>query len=384
MKVAFYAPLNAPDAKVPSGDRLIGQMLLQALVAAGHEVRLVSRLRSLDMAGDEARQRRLAVLGKRVAERLIRAAGAGGFRPDVWLTYHLYHKAPDWIGPQVATALGVPYVVAEASFARKHADGPWAYGLEAVASALARADLVLGLKPGDERAVLPRLRADAVYQPMPPFLAAAPFVAAHAAKAQARAQLAARFGLDLERPWLLAVGMMREGSKLMSYRSLVGSLERIADQRWHLLVAGDGPAQATVLADLERLGNRCTWLGRVEGDALVRLYAAADVFVWPAIKEPIGMVFLEAHAAGLPIVAGDRPGVGSIVQAGRTAALVPEGDEVAFAAAVLALVADRAQREAMSRAAMQHVLANHDVATAGRAFADGLAAFVQQRAAQLR
>ena len=96
------------------------------------------------------------------------------------------------------------------------------------------------------------------------------------------------------------------------------------------------------------------------------------------------MVFLEAHAAGLPIVAGDRPGVGSIVQAGRTAALVPEGDEVAFAAAVLALVADRAQREAMSRAAMQHVLANHDVATAGRAFADGLAAFVQQRAAQLR
>jgi glycosyltransferase involved in cell wall biosynthesis len=93
---------------------------------------------------------------------------------------------------------------------------------------------------------------------------------------------------------------------------------------------------------------------------------------------------LEAQAAGLPIVAGDRPGVGSVVAVGKSAVLVPEGDEVAFAAAVLALVVDHKQREAMSQAALQHVLAHHDLATAGRAFADTLAAFVAPRAGQVR
>jgi glycosyltransferase involved in cell wall biosynthesis len=382
MKVAFYAPLNAPDALVPSGDRLIARMLLSALGEAGHDVRLVSRLRSLDMLGSELRQQRLAAIGARIAQRLVRAyAAPGAWRPEVWLTYHLYHKAPDWIGPEVAAALRIPYAVAEASYARKHETGPWAKGLAAVAAALARADLVIGLKPGDERAVRPRLRPDARYESITPFLATAPFAAAHAQKQLLRAQLAARHGLDPEAVWLLAVGMMREGSKVASYQSLGRSLGRILDARWQLLVAGDGPAQSVVHASLQPLAPRVSMLGRVEGDALRDLYAASDLFVWPAIKEPIGMVFLEAQAAGLPVIAGDRPGVGSVVLPGRTAALVPEGDEAAFAAAVLGLVADPRQRAAMSRAALEHAARALDVATAGRAFAAALARFVEERGA---
>src|SRR3546814_1683340 len=45
-------------------------------------------------------------------------------RPQLWFTYHLYYKAPDWIGPKVARALRIPYVVAEASVAYKRASGP--------------------------------------------------------------------------------------------------------------------------------------------------------------------------------------------------------------------------------------------------------------------
>ena len=44
--------------------------------------------------------------------------------PELWLTYHLYYKAPDWLGPAVRAALGIPYVVAEASVAPKRAGGP--------------------------------------------------------------------------------------------------------------------------------------------------------------------------------------------------------------------------------------------------------------------
>jgi glycosyltransferase involved in cell wall biosynthesis len=380
MKVAFYAPLNAPDAQAPSGDRLIARMLLRALGDAGVDVQVASRLRSLDMAGDRERQQRIARIGGAQAQRLLRRyGGPGAWRPDLWLTYHLYHKAPDWIGPAVATALGIPYAVGEAMFAKKHAAGPWAEGLAAVARALRRADLVLGLKPGDEGAVRKHLRADAAYEAITPFLDTAPFARAHARRLELRRELAARHGLDAASPWLLAVGMMREGSKLASYRALGDALARLGDRRFQVLAAGDGPARGDVEHALRGAGARARLLGCVEGDALVGLYAASDLFVWPAIKEPIGMVFLEAQAAGLPSVAGDRPGVGSVVERDRTALLPPEGDVAAFAAAVSTQLDDPARRAAMSSNALAFARDRHNVRTAGAAFAARLLAFAAAR-----
>jgi glycosyltransferase involved in cell wall biosynthesis len=101
--------------------------------------------------------------------------------------------------------------------------------------------------------------------------------------------------------------------------------------------------------------------------------------VWPAIKEPIGMVFLEAQAAGLPIVAGDRPGVGSVVERDRTALLPPEGDVAAFADAVAGLLDDPARRAAMGACALAFARDRHDVRTAGAAFAARLHAFAAAR-----
>ena len=63
--------------------------------------------------------------------------------PSLWFTYHVYYKAPDWLGPAVSAALGIPYVIAEASYAEKRAGGPWAIGHEAAAEAIAHARLVL-------------------------------------------------------------------------------------------------------------------------------------------------------------------------------------------------------------------------------------------------
>src|SRR5580704_10685344 len=129
MRIAFYAPLKPPDHPVPSGDRRVARLFLAALRHAGHQPFLVSRLRSFDATGDPARQARLARQGNRIAERLIACwRQAPHTAPGLWFTYHLYYKAPDWIGPMVAAALGIPYVVAEASFAMKRADGPWALG----------------------------------------------------------------------------------------------------------------------------------------------------------------------------------------------------------------------------------------------------------------
>src|SRR4051794_34023231 len=115
MRVAFYAPLKAPDHPVPSGDRRTAQLLFRALQLAGFDPFLASHLRSFDRDGDLRRQERLAHLGRLVADRLLRRWEQHPERaPELWFTYHLYHKAPDWLGPAVSTALGIPYVVCEA------------------------------------------------------------------------------------------------------------------------------------------------------------------------------------------------------------------------------------------------------------------------------
>src|SRR5579862_219627 len=103
MRIAFYAPLKPPDHPTPSGDRRIAQLFLAALRAAGHEPFPASHLRSYDGAGDPVRQARLADLGERQAARLLaRWRREPGDAPDLWFTYHLYYKAPDWLGPGVS------------------------------------------------------------------------------------------------------------------------------------------------------------------------------------------------------------------------------------------------------------------------------------------
>jgi len=104
MRIAFYAPLKPPDHPNPSGDRRIAKLLVQALQLAGHDITLASRLRTRDASGNLLRQAKIADLGQRLAARLLGRYARSGEKPDVWLTYHLYYKAPDWIGPIMSAA----------------------------------------------------------------------------------------------------------------------------------------------------------------------------------------------------------------------------------------------------------------------------------------
>src|SRR5439155_3337026 len=171
MRIAFYAPLKPPDHPVPSGDRRVAQLFLDALRLAGHDPFVASRLRSFDASGDPARQARLAALGRRTVARLLhRWQKTPEAAPGLWFTYHLYYKAPDWLGPAVSAALGIPYVVAEASHAAKREQGPWAIGHRAVEQALRRADAVIGLNSADRAGVMPLLRHPQRWFALPPFL----------------------------------------------------------------------------------------------------------------------------------------------------------------------------------------------------------------------
>jgi glycosyltransferase involved in cell wall biosynthesis len=373
MNIAFYAPMKPPDAAVPSGDRQMARTILTALRLAGHHVELAARLRSHDGAGDAARQIRLKGLGAALAARyasqaLCRPTGA---QPQLWFTYHLYHKAPDWIGPRVADAVGIPYVVAEASFApKRQANGPWRIGHAAVESALRRADAVIALNSADVAGVAPLVRGPGGLTLLPPFTDVTPFQAA----AQMRSSGAAE-------PRLIAVGMMRNGDKLESYRVLGAALALMRDVPWRLTVVGDGPARAAVRDALRPVADRVRYLGEQRPEALPALYGAADLCVWPAVREAYGLSLLEAQAAGLPVLAGAAGGVPDIVQDGATGALVPVGDAPAFADALRALLADPARRAAMGQAALVRTAAHHSLAAASRIIDDVLAKAARRRAA---
>lgn len=368
MRIAFYAPLKAPDHPVPSGDRRVAQHILEALTVAGHEVEIAARLRNFDGAGDMSRQTRLAGIGGRLAGRYVRRIYGRPYaqRPQAWITYHLYYKAPDWIGPRVTATLDIPYVVVEASVAAKRAGGPWGLGHQATIAALARASAVVSLNPADDAAVAPHLRAPAQIHRLKPFLDSRPYAEAARARTAHRAAIAARYGLDPKQPWLLAVAMMRTGDKLESYKVLGHSLAGVADRPWSLLVVGDGPARNEVRAALSPIAERTALLGTLDDAALRPVYAASDLYVWPAVNEAFGMAILEAQASGLPVVAGATGGVGEIVAHEQTGVLVAPRDAAALTTAIRPLLSDAAHRSAFSQAALAKVAAEHDMVVASR------------------
>ena len=411
VRIAFYAPLKAPDHPVPSGDRTVARLLVSALRAAGYDPEVASALRTFDRHGASERQRAIREAGGREADRLVgefrRRPVAG--RPRLWFTYHCYYRSPDWIGPAVANALAIPYVVAEPSRAGKRASGPWAIGHEGAEAALDRADLLLATTPADrealDRARPPRQRiAD-----LPPFLdlaewagterlagnsdprAVTPGLAGPAKRAGESPEPTARTdaealpdlgpsvgsGFSLREPRndggvglsgptrLLAVAMMREGDKLASYRELAAALVCIPASGWTLDIVGDGPARAEVEALFAGFGERVTIRGAVEDRAhLASLYAASDLLVWPAVNEAYGMALLEAQAFGCPVLAGRHGGVASVVQDGVTGRLVAPGDVDGFARTLSEMIADRSSLAGLGEAARRFVHRERDLPSA--------------------
>ena len=359
MRIAFYSTIKPPYHPVPSGDRRMARLLMTVLRRAGHSVQLASGVRAWHDGRDPRAVAAIRGRAERAAARLIDRWRTSRDRPDLWFTYHLYHKTPDWIGPPVADALGIPYVAAEASHAPKQAGGPWATGYAAAEAAIRRADHLFAMSRDDADGLIRLLgRADAGrVSLLLPFLDPKPFAAARGNRLALRRQA---FG-DTPGPWMITVAMMREGDKARSYQLLANALDHLLDCRWSLAVVGDGPVRPAIRAALDP--TRVRFLGQRGPAELPDLIAAADLLVWPAYREAYGMALLEAQAAGIPVAAGAVGGVPDIVEDGVTGLLVPPLDmagtghafERMFARSVGDLLADPVLRRSLGTAAVERV-----------------------------
>jgi glycosyltransferase involved in cell wall biosynthesis len=115
--------------------------------------------------------------------------------------------------------------------------------------------------------------------------------------------------LDLPRPIFLYVGRVAVEKNLPAFLDL--------DLPGTKVIVGHGPS----LDDLTRRYPAALFLGKKEGEPLARIFADADVFVFPSLTDTFGIVLLEAMACGTPVAAFPVTGPKDVVQDGVTGAL---------------------------------------------------------------
>ena len=101
--------------------------------------------------------------------------------------------------------------------------------------------------------------------------------------------------------------------------------------------------------------GRVIWHGERNQSEIAAILSHGGIYVWPGRGEAYGLAYLEAEAAGLPVVAQAIAGVPEVVIDGRTGLLSAPGDVPAYADAIRTLLMNGERRAALARNARQFV-----------------------------
>lgn len=176
-----------------------------------------------------------------------------------------------------------------------------------------------------------------------------------------RATARKRLGISDDEEVVLCVARLvpRKGIDL-----LFEAAEQLRDrERVRIVVVGDGSERAHLEQLAEHLKHPVTFVTDADDDILGAWYDAADVFCLPTRDDGVdvegfGIVYLEAGAHGLPVVASTAGGASEAVQDGVTGLLVPQNDPEALAGALRRLLDDPALRMQLGAAGAERVRMN--------------------------
>jgi phosphatidylinositol alpha-1,6-mannosyltransferase len=151
--------------------------------------------------------------------------------------------------------------------------------------------------------------------------------------------------------------------------SLISSLPQILQQHSdaHLLLIGTGPYQKHLedLAEKFSVQDSITFIGRIQYADLPRYISVGDIFAMPSRSrlaglevEGLGIVYLEASACGLPVIAGKSGGAPDAVLEGETGITVDGRDPAEIARAVNTLFDDPIKAKEMGQRGREWIISN--------------------------
>lgn len=164
------------------------------------------------------------------------------------------------------------------------------------------------------------------------------------------------------RPYILCACRLQLEHKALDV--LIAAFRSIADEfpLVDLLIAGGGPDSERVAQLVADCGyaQRIELLGVKSRDEMRTLHGGASAFVLPSRPgECLPLVYLEALAAGTPVIGTDTGGVREVIRDGENGFLLAPGDVEGTAAAMRTLLADKAMQTAMGRCGQRLVVDNY-------------------------
>ncbi|MEL4894653.1 glycosyltransferase [Crocosphaera sp. Alani8] len=165
----------------------------------------------------------------------------------------------------------------------------------------------------------------------------------HLTSKQMRSRLS---GGNPENPLLLYVGRVSAEKQIDRIKPVLESIPEA-----HLAIVGDGPHREALEAHFE--GTQTHFIGYLQGLELASAFASADAFVFPSTTETLGLVLLEAMAAGCPVVAANSGGIPDIVTDGVNGYLFEPTDPNGSIMATKRLLAATEEREQLRSNARQ-------------------------------
>jgi glycosyltransferase involved in cell wall biosynthesis len=187
-----------------------------------------------------------------------------------------------------------------------------------------------------------------------------------AANPAARAQVRCLYGVGAHQTLVLSIGALAERK---GHRTLLQAAHQLKVQGIQLryLVCGEGPLRAALQAEAQALGLEADVCFAGFCPAIPDYLAAADLFVHVPLWEGLGVAVIEAHAAGLPVVASRVGGISDLIADRMTGLLVPPQDPPALAAALSRLVQDPLWASTLGRAGQEQARSRFDVSAMAQA-----------------
>jgi glycosyltransferase involved in cell wall biosynthesis len=154
---------------------------------------------------------------------------------------------------------------------------------------------------------------------------------------------------------------------------------RRREPKIRVVVVGTGPEESPLRELAAKLDLDAEFTGFVDHGEMATRYAEADVFAFPTLLDPFGIVLLEAAAAGLPLVASRHAGAAEdLIADSRDGVIVDPDDTTTFADALADLAQDPARRSALGARAHAATLARTPL-DAAHGYASAIEATIRDR-----